>query len=202
MSSLMHSSAVAIAVVLLGSAGAYVAEANAQVADQPASAGQESSADASVGLTDIVVTAQKRAEPLQTVPVSVSAFNNDTLQKARVDGLTGLRGLVPGMTITRSGAAVDVPQISLRGISIQDVLPSVEPGIGITLDGVPIAFQRGALIDAFDVQRVEVLRGPQGVLNGKNTTGGTINVIRLRPDPANDATGKVRLTLGRMSMAG
>ena len=191
MRGLAFSSAIAIATALGGFQAALAAEPqqapDATAANQP---------QQSEGLSDIIVTAQKRAEPLQSVPVSVSAFSNDTLQKARVDGLTGLRGLVPGMTVTRSGAAVDVPQISLRGISIQDVLPSVEAGIGITLDGIPIAFQRGALIDAFDVQRVEVLRGPQGVLNGKNTTGGVINVIRLRPDPSADTTGKVRLTVG------
>ena len=184
MRGLAFSSAIAIATALGGFQAALAAEPqqapDATAANQP---------QQSEGLSDIIVTAQKRAEPLQSVPVSVSAFSNDTLQKARVDGLTGLRGLVPGMTVTRSGAAVDVPQISLRGISIQDVLPSVEPGIGITLDGIPIAFQRGALIDAYDVQRVEVLRGPQGVLNGKNTTGGSINVVRLRPDPSADTTG-------------
>ncbi|MFK4793971.1 TonB-dependent receptor [Sphingobium sp. ZW T5_29] len=191
MNRLAFSSAIAIATALVGAQMSWAQEA--QQADVDSAPNQ---AQAGQGLAEIIVTAQKRAEPLQSVPVSVSAFSNDTLQKARVDGLTGLRGLVPGMTVTRSGAAVDVPQISLRGISIQDVLPSVEPGIGITLDGIPIAFQRGSLIDAFDVQRVEVLRGPQGVLNGKNTTGGSINVVRQRPDPSADTTGKVRFTIG------
>ncbi len=191
MNSLAFSSAIAIATALVGAQAS-----RAQEPQQAEAAPTPTQEQAGQGLADIIVTAQKRAEPLQSVPVSVSAFSNDTLQKARVDGLTGLRGLVPGMTVTRSGAAVDVPQISLRGISIQDVLPSVEPGIGITLDGIPIAFQRGALIDAFDVQRVEVLRGPQGVLNGKNTTGGSINIVRLRPDPSADTTGRVRFTIG------
>ena len=191
MRGLAFSSAIAIATALAGASSAWAAE-EPQTAQDAATADESGSG----GLAEIIVTAQKRAEPLQTVPVSVSAFSADLIEKAHVDGLTGLRGLVPGMTITRSGAALDVPQLSLRGISIQDVLPSVEAGIGITLDGIPIAFQRGALMDAFDVGRVEVLRGPQGVLNGKNTTGGVINVIRLRPDPSSDATGKARFTLG------
>ncbi|MFK4794184.1 TonB-dependent receptor [Sphingobium sp. ZW T5_29] len=156
---------------------------------------QSASADAGV-LQDIIVTAQKRAEPLQSVPVAVSAFNSETLERARLDNLTGLRGLVPGLTINRSGASMDVPQLSLRGISIQDVLPSLESSIGFTVDGIPIAFQRGSLMDAYDIERIEVLRGPQGVLNGKNTTGGTINVIRARPDPSAEATGKARFTIG------
>lgn len=95
----------------------------AQAEDQQPRSG---SADSGV-LQDIIVTAQKRAEPLQSVPVAVSAFNSETLEHARLDDLTGLRGLVPGLTINRSGASVDVPQLSLRGISIQDVLPSLEP---------------------------------------------------------------------------
>ena len=175
---------------LLATASLLTTVAHAQ-APQPGSQASNSGT-----LEDIIVTAQKRAEPLQSVPVAVSAFNSETLEHARLDNLTGLRGLVPGFTINRSGASVDVPQLSLRGMSIQDVLPSLESSIGFTVDGIPIAFQRGSLMDAYDIQRIEVLRGPQGVLNGKNTTGGTINVIRSRPDPSADTTGKVRFTIG------
>ena len=149
-----------------------------------------------VGLAEIIVTAQKRAEPLQSVPVAVSAFTAETLENARLDNITALRGLVPGLTINRSGASVDVPQMSLRGMSIQAVVPSLESSIGFMVDGVPIAFQRGSLMDAYDIGRIEVLRGPQGVLNGKNTTGGTISIIRLRPDPGAEPTGKARFTIG------
>jgi iron complex outermembrane recepter protein len=104
MNSLAFSSAIAIATALVGAQASWAQEP--QQAEAASTPDQE---QAGQGLADIIVTAQKRAEPLQSVPVSVSAFSNDTLQKARVDGLTGLRGLVPGMTVTRSGAAVDVP---------------------------------------------------------------------------------------------
>lgn len=180
---------------VLSAATLFPAMVQAQ-SNQPSDNEPQIDAASEGGLQDIIVTAQKRAEPLQSVPVAVSAFNSETLEHARLDNLTGLRGLVPGLTINRSGASMDVPQLSLRGMSIQDVLPSLESSIGFTVDGIPVAFQRGSLMDAYDIDRIEVLRGPQGVLNGKNTTGGTINVIRSRPDPAADATGKVRFTLG------
>ena len=153
-------------------------------------------ARSATGLQDIIVTAQKRAEPLQEVPIAVSAFESAALESANIDAITGLRGLVPGMTVSRSGAGLGTVQISMRGISLQDVARSSESGIGFTIDGIPLAYQRGALLDSFDIERLEILRGPQGLLFGKNTTGGTINVIRSRPDPEGDVTGKVRVTVG------
>lgn len=173
---------------LLGSSSAF--------AQSPDTTTDNSAADRSTGLQEIIVTAQKRAEPLQSVPVAVTAFTGDALTKSNLDTLTGLRGLVPGMTISRSGAALNTPQISLRGISLQDVNRAVESGIGFTIDGVPLAFQRGTLLDSFDIERLEVLRGPQGLLFGRNTTGGTINVIRSRPDPDAKTSGKLRATIG------
>lgn len=148
------------------------------------------------GFVDIIVTAQRRAEPLQSVPVTVSAFSGEALQNANMGNVQALQGMVPSLTIDRSGFGLGIPQISLRGISLQEVEKSVESGIGVTLDGVPLGFSSGMLLDAFDVERIEVLRGPQGLLFGKNTTGGTINVIRTRPDPDGAVKGKVRLTLG------
>ena len=176
------------ALLLAGSTLALAGGAHAQTEPAPAAA--------TGGLQDIIVTAQKRAEPLQDVPLTVSAFNADALANQHFDALTGLKGLVPGMTISRSGASLNTPQISLRGISMQDVSRAVESGIGFAIDGVPLAFNRGALLDSFDMERLEVLRGPQGLLFGRNTTGGTISVIRSRPDPDKEASGKIRATVG------
>ena len=90
----------------------------------PGSALAQASADSkqssSTELADIIVTAQKRAVPLQDVPVAVTAFTGEAMRASNLDALTGLRGMVPGMTISRSGAALNTPQISLRGISLQD----------------------------------------------------------------------------------
>ena len=155
-----------------------------------------STQSSSAELADIIVTAQKRAVPLQDVPVAVTAFTGEAMRASNLDALTGLRGMVPGMTISRSGAALNTPQISLRGISLQDPNRAVESGIGFTIDGIPLAFQRGTLLDAFDIERLEILRGPQGLLFGRNTTGGTVNVIRSRPDPDAPASGRLRATVG------
>ena len=184
-----------LALVLAWTTGAAAQDSAATPLLNASTAAQHARAD-EVGLEEIIVTAQRRAEPLQDVPVSVSAFSNKMLENTRLDTLTGLRGLVPGMTITRSGAALGTPQISLRGISLQDVVLSSESGVGFTIDGIPLALQRGVLLDSFDIERLEVLRGPQGLLFGKNTTGGTINAIRTRPDPNKAASGKVRATIG------
>ena len=184
-----------VVAVSLSAAAADAQEALPRGPETPISA-REAAARQSDGLEEIIVTAQKRAEPLQKVPVAVTAFSGDTLAKANVDSLAALKGLVPGMTITRSGASLNTPQLSIRGISLQDVSRAVESGVGFSIDGVPLAFTRGALMDAFDVERLEVLRGPQGLLFGRNTTGGTINIIRSRPDPDKGVTGKVRGTIG------
>ena len=183
---------------ILSAAVLAAVPASAQVAtDSAAPTGQQvSPADQDIGLQDIIVTAQRRAERLQSVPVSVSAFNGNSLRNANIGNVQALQGSVPSLTIDRSGFGLGIPQISLRGISLQDVEKSVESGIGVTLDGVPLGFSSGMLLDAFDVERIEVLRGPQGLLFGKNTTGGTINVIRTRPDPDSSAKGRVRFTLG------
>jgi len=168
----------------------------AQGAPAQSDGAQDGSARTSGGLEEIIVTARKRAEPLQEVPVSVSAFGGEALKSANVDSVGGLQGLVPGMTITQSGASLGTPQLSLRGISIQDVVPSTESGVGFTIDGIPLAYQRGMFLDSFDIERIEVLRGPQGLLFGKNTTGGTVNVIRSRPDPNAEIAGRARVTFG------
>lgn len=150
----------------------------------------------SASLQEIVVTAQKRTENIQDVPVAVTAFTADTLKAAQADNIAGLQGLVPGMTITQSGASPNTPQMSLRGISMQDVEKSTDPGISIVVDGIPLGVSTGALLDSFDVERIEVLRGPQGTLFGRNSTGGTISVIRTRPNPDGDISGKLRATVG------
>ena len=153
-------------------------------------------ASAQGGLEEIVVTAQKRAENIQDIPVAVSAFNPVLMQAAQVKDISNLQGLVPGLVINDSGASPSNPFMSLRGISNQDVEKHLEPGVGLVIDGVPLGFTAGALLDAFDIERIEVLRGPQGTLFGKNSTGGTISVVRTKPDPSAPFSGKVQVEVG------
>ncbi len=153
-------------------------------------------APAETGLADIVVTAQKRSESIQKIPVTVSAFTTETLQNANVGTIAGIQGMVPGMTINKGQSSANLVHVSLRGISIQDTSKAFEPGIGFVLDGVVIGTPVGLLLDSFDVERLEVLRGPQGTLFGRNTTGGALNIVRAIPDPGDDTHGKLKFTVG------
>lgn len=169
-------------------AGLTSAQANAQ-------ARAEDNTDNS-GIAEIIVTAQKREERLQDVPVTVAALTGATLENANLGNTTALQGLVPGMTINQGQSSSNVVHISLRGISIQDNSKHFESGIGFVLDGVPLGTTTGLVLDSFDVERIEVLRGPQGTLFGRNTTGGAINIVRTKPDPNGPITGRARVTIG------
>ena len=159
------------------------------IATTSVSAHAQSSYDAgsdqanSTQLDEIVVTAQKREENLQDVPVSVSAFSADELLRQNQRDIQDLSGRVPSLTIAPSPSGPGAANISLRGISFQDIEKTFEPGVGVVMDGVYLSTSTGQLLQSFDFQQIEVLRGPQGTLFGKNTTGGALNVTRTRPEP-------------------
>ena len=132
------------------------------------------------GLGEIVVTAQRREESLQDVPVAVTALNSETLDNLRVTDVQRLTGLAPNLAITTQGIQ-SIPTISMRGINSGTSDNAVDPKIGIYLDGVYIGRSVGAIFDLADIERVEVLRGPQGTLFGRNATGGAISLITARP---------------------
>ena len=132
-------------------------------------------------LEEITVTARKVAENLQRVPQSVSAMNADALERSFASSLQDLEGMAPNVIIDSFNAFPNSASISIRGISHTEIEKSFDPAIGIVVDGVFLATNAQALVDNFDLERVEVLRGPQGTLFGKNTIGGTINVIRKKP---------------------
>lgn len=145
---------------------------------------------------DIIVTAQKRAETVQRTPVTVSAFSAAMLADTGINTAANLQGIVPGMTINRAQFDPNLVAVSIRGIQLQDTSKAIEPGIGYVVDGVSIGAPSGLLVDSFDVKRMEVLRGPQGTLFGRNTTGGALNIIRTVPDPSADPSVAARVTVG------
>ncbi|MFC6438457.1 TonB-dependent receptor [Novosphingobium resinovorum] len=147
-------------------------------------------------LSEIVVTAQKRSENLQDVPLSVSAFSAADLAKQNQRDIQDLAGRVPSLTISPSPSGPGAANISLRGISFQDIEKSFEPGVGVVMDGVYLSTSTGQLLQSFDFQQIEVLRGPQGTLFGKNTTGGALNVTRTRPEPSEPLSGRARVVVG------
>ena len=149
---------------------------------QTADAAQAAPAAASTGggLTDIVVTAQRREENLQNVPVAVTALSQETLGNFRVTDVHDLSGLAPNLQVLSQGLQ-SIPTISIRGISSGVSNNSVDPKVGIYLDGVYIGRSVGAIFDLADIERVEVLRGPQGTLFGRNATGGAISLVTAAP---------------------
>ncbi|QDH69864.1 TonB-dependent receptor [Marilutibacter alkalisoli] len=142
-----------------------------------AQGGQPPATQASTTLDAVTVTARKREETLQEVPVAVTAFTADALDKLAVEDLSDLGAQVPNLTVYAARGSSSTVTAYIRGIGQSDPLWGVDPGVGIYLDDVYIARPQGALLDVFDVERVEVLRGPQGTLYGKNTIGGAIKYI-------------------------
>ena len=130
-------------------------------------------------LEEIVVTARKRAENLQEIPISITAFTSQSLEALQVDNISQISSATPGLTFDSSspisGSRVS-SSIFIRGIGQTDFTLVSDPGVGLYLDGVYIARSVGGVLDVVDVERVEVLRGPQGTLFGKNTIGGAINI--------------------------
>ena len=161
-------------------------------AQETAPTGQESAQ--ATTLDKVTVTSRKREETLQEVPIAVTAFTAEVLDRMAVEDLSDLDALVPNLTVYAARGSSSTVTAYIRGIGQSDPLWGVDPGVGIYLDDVYIARPQGALLDVFDVQRVEVLRGPQGTLYGKNTIGGAIKYIS-RGLPT-DFEGNASVTVG------
>ncbi|HZH43789.1 MAG TPA: TonB-dependent receptor [Lysobacter sp.] len=146
----------------------------AQSTDAAAQSGSDAEATT---LGSVTVTARKREETLQEVPVAVTAFTPEALDRLAVDDLGDLDAQVPNLTVYAARGSSSTITAYIRGIGQSDPLWGVDPGVGIYMDDVYIARPQGALLDVFDVERIEVLRGPQGTLYGKNTIGGAIKYV-------------------------
>jgi len=162
---------VAIACALLAPA------AWAQDTTGPAPSTQSSSEATS--LDAIVVTARRRSEWLQDVPVAVSAFSEQRLSDLQADDISGIQYSVPNLYLDKGDGANAV--IYLRGVGQNDSLAFADPGVGVYVDDVFIARSQAAFLEMFDVNRVEVLRGPQGTLYGRNTIGGAVKFVSAPP---------------------
>ena len=133
----------------------------------------------------IVVSAQRRDQNLQDVPLSVSAFNGGELEELGVVTLDEVAKITPNVTLEASRATNNTLSAFIRGVGQQDPLVGFEAGVGIYIDDVYLNRPQGAILDVFDVERVEVLRGPQGTLYGRNTIGGAVKYVTrdLRDEP-------------------
>jgi iron complex outermembrane receptor protein len=153
---------------------------------------QEEPADEEAGIADIVVTAQRREENLQDVPISVSAFTAEQMAARGTTDLSRLEGQVPGFTFGRSGSDA---RPAIRGVRTENVGVNGDTTIGFFIDGVYQSRASQATTGFVDIERVEVQRGPQGTLYGRNTFGGNISITSAQP-ALNGFSGGIDLTVG------
>jgi len=158
-------------------------------------AGQPPAAADSSSLEEVIVTAEKRSERLRDVPMSVTAVTGSQLQDQGVTSPADLAKVVPGFTFTES--TYGAPVYTLRGIGTYDEAIAISPAVGVYSDQIPLPFARMSEGVSLDLQRVEVLKGPQGTLFGENSTGGAVNYIPNRPTDHFTAGGS--LTYGRFN---
>jgi len=145
-------------------------------------------------LEEIVVTAQKREQNVQNVPIAISAFTGDMLQEKSIGDIGALTRFAPNVNLdTGSPFSGDtsVLSASIRGIGQDDFAFNLDPGVGVYLDGVYLARTIGANQSLLDIDRIEILKGPQGTLFGRNTIGGAISIVTHTPGDKPLFTGSV-----------
>ena len=139
---------------------------------------------ASGALEELIVTAQRREENIQEAPISIAAFGSETLQKMGIASVTDIDRTVPNVLLTPFPASRTAATAFIRGIGSVDVQATKDAAVGIYVDGVFLGRASGLATEVADLERVEVLRGPQGTLYGRNTTGGAINMVTTKPENA------------------
>ncbi|TCO75369.1 TonB-dependent receptor [Chromatocurvus halotolerans] len=147
-----------------------------------------------LSLEEVVVTARRRSENLQDVPIAVTAISGLELRLRGASDITELAQSIPSVTLEPSRATNTTLTAFIRGIGQQDPLAGFEQGVALYLDDVYLARPQGALLDIYDVERIEVLRGPQGTLYGRNAVGGAIKYVTRRL--SNELEGSVRASYG------
>ncbi|MEE4210413.1 MAG: TonB-dependent receptor [Parvularcula sp.] len=139
------------------------------------------------GLNVIVVTAQKREEGLQDTPIAITAVSGEALQAQGAENIANLQAVTPNLVFDTTAPVSGVSSgaiVFIRGVGQTDFQLTTDPGVGTYVDGVYISRSVGGVLDVLDLERIEVLRGPQGTLFGRNTIGGAINLVSKRPSDA------------------
>ncbi len=139
-------------------------------------------------LEEVIVTARKREEGAQDVPLSISAFNSNQLDALKVRDLTNLSVGMPNVALDDVGTTRGTANFSIRGLGINSSIPSIDPTVGVFVNGVYLGVNNGIIFDVFDLESIEVLRGPQGILFGRNVTGGAILMNTKKPGETLEAT--------------
>ena len=179
-------------VIALGAGGVALAQDETPEPEAPPPAAQEEQPE---GIEEITVTARRREENLQRTPVSIAAFTAAELEERSSTSLDDLGKMTANLTFTKGSAANrNTAQVFMRGVGQADNSLTYDPGVAIYIDGVYLARMQGSVLDLVDIERVEVLRGPQGTLFGKNTIGGAVSIVTSKP--TGEFGGKARVRFG------
>ena len=149
------------------------------IGDCSESFAQQSGSDDGAAIQEIVVTAQKRAQSINDVGMSITAATGDQLKMLGITDTSQLAKLVPGFTFTQTGYGTAV--YTIRGVGFQESSLAASPAVSVYVDEIPLPFPAETVAAALDPQRVEVLKGPQGLLYGENSTGGAVNYVAAKP---------------------
>ncbi|TXS92772.1 TonB-dependent receptor [Parahaliea maris] len=139
-------------------------------------------------LEEVVITARKRKEGMQDAPLSVSAVSAEQIRAMKVRDLTSLAVSMPNVAMDEVGTTKGTANFSIRGLGVNSSIPSIDPTVGVFVDGVYMGLNNGIIFDTFDLESIEVLRGPQGILFGRNVTGGAVLVNTRKPGKEFEAT--------------
>ena len=164
-------------------------------------------AAAETSVEELVVTARRTEENLQTTPVAITAFSEKMLERQGALAITDLQGAVPNMNLVQGRGSSNATNIYIRGVGQPDALQTFDPAVGVYVDDVYFSRIRGTQFDLLDLARVEVLRGPQGTLYGKNTIGGALKLVTRAPDQsfraaASVTAGDYNQLEGKLSLSG
>ena len=150
------------------------------------------------GIQEVIVTAQKREQNIQETPIAISALGADSIEQRDIRDVSALNNLVPNLRLTSTAGNQNGATIAIRGSVTFNPNLALEPTVGIYLDGIYMGKNYGAIFDVADLERIEVLRGPQGTLYGKNTVAGAINLITRQP--SGEFGGKLRVGVGNYNL--
>ena len=158
---------------------------------------QTSDEGTSAGIEEVVVTAQKREGTLQETPIAITAVTSDEINYKNVNTIMDIGNIAPNAVFVRTPSNNTAATIAIRGGVQTNPAITWEPAVGVYLDGVYMGKTQGAIFDAIDLERVEVLRGPQGTLYGRNTLAGAINMISAKPT---ETSTKAKLSLKQIEV--
>ena len=170
------------------------------VGGAPTAHAQQASAqaDQKAGLEEIVVTAQRREQKLQSVPISITALSSESLKANRIETVGDLNAVAPNLTVRPGAGGNQSPNYTLRGIYGASSAAGQDKGVSPYLDGVYLQAQSGSVFELADIERIEVLKGPQGTLFGRNATGGAIQIITK--DPTGEFGGYQEFSAGNLGI--